>query len=356
MDDKLIYGIQQVGIGVPDAEEALQWYASRLGYDVPIFDDSNTATYMAPYMGGQPHKKRALLAMNLQGGSGVELWQYLDRKPLHSLEPFRLGVLGINIAKIKTRNIQKAYSRLKQQKVNLLTGIINTPDETPCFYIKDLYENIFQLLESSDWYADYKKDTGGICGSIIGVSDIDCSLKIYADILGYSNILYDKTGFFDDFYQLPEGDEKFRRILLTHDSNRTGGFAQLLGTSQIELIQSINKKHPHIFYNRYWGDLGFIHLCFDIRNMQALVRECAQKGFPFKVLSNDSFKMGQANGYWGYIEDTDGTLIEFVETHKVPLLKKINWNINLTKRDPHKPLPRWLIKAMSLRRIKFTRP
>jgi hypothetical protein len=60
--------------------------------------------------------------------------------------------------------------------------------------------------------------------------------------------------------------------------------------------------------------------------------------------------MGDANGHWGYTEDADGTLIEFVETHKVPILKKLGLSIDLTKRDPHKPLPLWLIKALSLKR------
>jgi hypothetical protein len=81
MENKLIYGIQQVGVGVENAEEAFSWYASRLGSDVVVFDDQNEATYMAPYMGGKPRNKRALLALNMLGGSGYEIWQYTDRKP-----------------------------------------------------------------------------------------------------------------------------------------------------------------------------------------------------------------------------------------------------------------------------------
>ncbi|MEZ4987841.1 MAG: hypothetical protein R2795_22905 [Saprospiraceae bacterium] len=48
MKDKLIYGIQQIGIGVRDADAAFEWYASRLGSDVSVFEDDNVATYMAP--------------------------------------------------------------------------------------------------------------------------------------------------------------------------------------------------------------------------------------------------------------------------------------------------------------------
>jgi hypothetical protein len=64
--------------------------------------------------------------------------------------------------------------------------------------------------------------------------------------------------------------------------------------------------------------------------------------------------MGEANGHWGYLEDPDGTLIEFVETHKVPLIPAIGWSINLQNRDPKKPLPNWIMNAMALNRKKFS--
>ena len=62
--------------------------------------------------------------------------------------------------------------------------------------------------------------------------------------------------------------------------------------------------------------------------------------------------MGEAAGHFSYIEDPDGTLIEFVETHKIPILKKIGWYLDLTKRDALRPLPRWMLKSMGLNRKK----
>lgn len=44
----------------------------------------------------------------------------------------------------------------------------------------------------------------------------------------------------------------------------------------------------------------------------------------------------------------DGTLIEFVETHKVPIAKKLGWFIDMTKRDPEKALPKFLFRMMKL--------
>jgi len=58
--------------------------------------------------------------------------------------------------------------------------------------------------------------------------------------------------------------------------------------------------------------------------------------------------MGEAAGHFSYIEDPDGALIEFVETHKIPILKKIGWYLDIRKRDPLKPLPKWMIKSLGL--------
>jgi hypothetical protein len=62
--------------------------------------------------------------------------------------------------------------------------------------------------------------------------------------------------------------------------------------------------------------------------------------------------MGEAGGRFSYIEDADGTLIEFVETHKVPVMKKLGWYINLKKQPHGKFLPKWMLKAMAFNRVK----
>lgn len=353
MENKLIYGIQQVGIGVENADEAFRWYASKLGSDVIVFDDSNEATYMSPYMGGKPRKKRALMAINMHGGSGYEIWQYLDRKPVKISSPIEYGDLGINTIKIKSRNIQASYERLQAGNVTLVSGIEEEPDGSRSFYIKDPYDNLICVKEFNSWYSQNGLDIGGLFSCVIGVSDIEKALVLYSDILGYDKVIYDKTGTFRDLSALPGGNGKFRRILLGHKKVRIGGFSKLFGDSQIELLQCLDKKPKKIFENRYWGDLGYIHLCFDIKNMKKLVQECHDHNYPFRVLSAESFDMGDANGHWGYIEDDDGTLIEFVETNKVPILKKLNWYINLKKRHPEKPIPNWIIKAMSLKRVRI---
>ena len=86
--------------------------------------------------------------------------------------------------------------------------------------------------------------------------------------------------------------------------------------------------------------------------MDALSDGVAKVNHPFTVDSANSFDMGKAAGHFTYVEDRDGTLIEFVETHKVPVLAKLGIYLNLKDRDPKKPLPNWMVGLMGLNKVK----
>ncbi len=352
MSNNLIYGIQQIGVGVSNAEDAFNWYASRFGYDIQVFEDCNTATLMAPYMGGRPHEKKAILAMNMRGGGGLEIWQYQDRTPKAQNPDFQLGDLGVNLIQIKSSSVSASYLRLKAIGEQTLLPPTASPDGIPGFSLQDPAGNFLFVKEHNSWFSNRGMDTGGTFGCTIGVSNIEESLLLYRDVLGYDTTVYDVSGNFADLAELPGGEKKFRRVLLANNNRVHGGFSELLGDSQLELIQSLDRVPAKIFENRYWGDLGFIHLCFDIRSLGEMQKLCLQHGFRFVVKSAESFDMGDANGCWGYIEDPDGTLIEFVETRSVPISKKLGLKIDLASRDRGKPLPRWLVNGLRFRRVK----
>ena len=352
MSKQVICGIQQVGVGVPDLESAFKWYRRTFGMDILIFEDDGVAGLMQAYTGGKARERHALLIGNLQGGSGVELWQYRTRRPEPPAFDVRLGDLGIFVVKIKAYDIPRCYSTFLSKKRDVLCEPQEDPAGGKHFFLRDPLGSIFQVVQGQEWFAKGKHITGGVSGCIIGVSDIESSRAIYSDILGYDMVLYDKRGTFSDLNALSGGQSEIRRVLLGHRNKRIGSFSLIYGSSQIELVQVLDRKPRRIFESRYWGDLGFIHLCFDVRRMNALKEECDRKGFPFTVDSMDRFDMGSAAGHFSYVEDPDGTLIEFVETHRIPIIRKLGWYLNLQKRRAEKSLPGWLLKFLSLSRVK----
>ena len=256
---------------------------------------------------------------------------------------------------IKSRDVAKSYEYFRENGATILGDLTKKPDGKLTFFAQDPNGNIFNIVEGRGWFTDTKHASkcGGVAGTIIGVSDIDASIALYRDILEYSHVEYDVTGEFDDLANLPGGKGKYRRVLLSHKDSKKGPFAELLGPTEIELVQSLERTDcKKIFQDRFWGDWGFIHLCFDIQDMEDLKNSCENQGYPFTVDSGNTFDMGEAGGRFSYIEDKDGTLIEFVETHKVPVMKKLGWYINLEKRNPEKHLPRWMLKAMGLNKVK----
>lgn len=352
MNDYIISGIQQVGIGVANVHEGFKWYNTHFGMDIPIFEEAAEANLMLPYTGGKPHKRHAILAINIKGGGGFEIWQYTSRTPQPPAFKPQLGDLGIFCAKIKTDNIQSTYEFLKSKQAKLLGPVSDHPSGKKHFFLEDAFGNLFEIVEDNVWFSRGLKHTGGPVGAMIGVSNLEKSIDFYKTILGYDTVVYKGEESFSDLAVLPGGSVKVKRALLTHSQERKGPFAPLFGKSYIELVEAVNYKPRRLFENRFWGDLGFIHLCFDIKNMAALKKKCEAAGHPFTVDGGAGFEMGEAAGHFTYVEDPDGALIEFVETKKIPVMKKFGWYLDLRKRKPEKPLPRWMLKALRFNRKK----
>lgn len=79
----IISGIQQVGIGVANAEEAFIWYRKIFGTDIVVFKDAATASLMQQYTGNKAHDRFAILAMNLQGGAVLKYGNTPAEHPAH---------------------------------------------------------------------------------------------------------------------------------------------------------------------------------------------------------------------------------------------------------------------------------
>ena len=335
-------GIQQIGIGVQDAQEAMHMYNDVFGMNVLVFDDVAQASLMTQYTGNTIYNRRAILTMNLKGGGGFEIWQYKDRKP--ETATCKLGDIGIYAAILKSDNLLESHKRLQSNSNVVVSEIHNKENQPDYFWITDSYKNTFKIISSTNWFLDKKTDLGGVVGAVIGVSDMEKALSFYRNVIAIDEILYD--------YQFEEHGIQYRKVGLSKTATNKGAFNKLLGDVTVELIQVLNQKANKIYENRFWGDCGFIHLCFDVLDMTSLKNHAESLGYKFTVDSDNTFEMDNASGRFCYIEDADGTLIELVETHKVPILKKMGWYLDLRKRNKEKPLPVWMIKLLGISKVK----
>lgn len=344
----LISGIQQIGIGCIDASKTFTWLRKTFGLNVKIFDDEASAKLMTRYTGGEVHDRRAILALNMNGGGGAEIWQFTSRTPGDG-EKLMLGDYGINVVKFKSTHVETSYTKIQSNKSCTPPQI--SPAGNLTFLLNDEAGNQYQVVTDTSWFKKESFMQGGICGAIIGVSNMDQSVAFYQNGFGLNEVVYDVSGKFADLGEAAK-DLNFRRVLLSFKNPFVAPFSRLFGNVQIELIQALDRKGKKIYENRYWGDTGFIHLCFDVSNMNALKANLQKFNYEFTVDSGDTFDMGESGGRFAYVEDPDGTLIEMVETHKVPVLKKLGIYFKLKNRTSEKPLPNWMVSLMGLNKVK----
>ena len=349
-----INGIQHVGVGVPDHAASWKWYRKFLGMDIALFNGEAEAPLMDIYTKGETINKRAAMILNLQGGCAMEVVSPVSFKATHADVTFELGDLGIFVAQVKSPDVKAAYEWFKQEGADVIGDIKALPYGGDTFFVRDPNGLYFQVVPGKNWYMTPKYKTGGTVGSTIGVTSIEKSLKLYADILGYDKVIFDETGIFADWEGvLPGGNREFRRVVLTQSDKPGGGFAKVTADTYIELVQAVDYAPRKIYQDRMWGDIGFVHLGFDVRGMNELGKMLDEKGFGFTCDTNDTLDMGGTTRvHCTYIEDPDGTLIEMIEVYKIPIIEKLGLFLNLESRDPLKPLPDFMLKALRFTRIK----
>lgn len=350
---KRINGLQHIGVAVSDMDASLKFYRKFFGLDIPFFDSVQPAPLMDYYTNNSTITKRASMVLNLQGGCAIEVLHPTSFEPKAAPFTIKTGDLGIFILQVKSRDIQKSYHFCKAEKVQILGEISKTPDGRSTFYIQDLDGLIWQYIQGDSWYTDSGHHSGGVIGCSVGVSDIEKAKKLYSEILGFDKVEYDQISEFEDWKRLEGGKEKYRRVLLSQSAPTGGGFAKLTGKNYIELVQALDRKPNFIFENRIWGDIGFAHIGFDVRGMAAIGKDLATAGYPFTCDSKSALSMGKSTKvHCTYIHDDDYTLIEMIEVFKVPILEKWGIFLNVEKRDPLKPLPDLMLKALRFSRIK----
>ncbi|WGK68991.1 VOC family protein [Candidatus Haliotispira prima] len=363
----MINAIQQLGLGVINKEITLEWFARVLGFRTVIFNDQGDATFMTQYTGGEICQRDAALVLNSHGGGGLEIWQHISRQPIAQPKNMNLHSTGFLICKVRCKGIDAVIEQLwadREPSLSIIGNIEERPTGERCCYFS-VFGSWFQLVEEK---CGYFRDTGtsfcaGVMGVTVGVDDMERSLKFYRNVLGYNHIVQDKEGEWSDwtgFYDLNQSNSGvYRRVLLRRENPETGLYAKVFGVGEIELIKTIHSsfgelwqttkeglrlsKGTHLYSDRYWGDPGFIHLCFDVSQMAELAESCARLGAHFTVDTGADFSMGKlASGRFAYLEDPDGSLIEFVETYRIPILKKPGLFLNVKGRA--KALPRWILK------------
>ncbi|NOY07985.1 MAG: VOC family protein [Spirochaetes bacterium] len=343
----MIHGLQHIGIGFKDINRAWDFYKKVLHFDVPLSRSQRTAERMGKLTGG-PQERQVVIALNLLGGALVEIFQFLSKEPLPAPD-FNYGDLGILSIALKVKDINKAYSDLKESG----TRIINPPEsrgtlpEQLFFY--DPEGNLLSLIRLPDTefsLSEKNSNIGGILFPTVGVSDMEKSLHFYRDILGFDTVVYDYKGEDKRLTGIPGAGGTLRRILLKMNRKPTSLFSFYLKGGMIELVHADKGRHIHRYRKRGWGDSGIMELCFDVNDIEATYRQLVRSGAgPVIEANTDKFDMGGgSSAFFAYVSDPDGTWVELAEITSFPIWGRLNFD--LKKRPKNKPLSPLLMKLL----------
>ena len=349
-----INGFQHLGVGVKNHEESWKWFRKYFKMDIPFFNAVAEAPLMDVYTHGKTINKRAAMVYNLKGGTAMEVVSPVSFDARPPKEETRLGDIGIYIGTFKSSDVEASRELFVKDGIPV-GDITKTPDGNKTFFVKDNNGLTYQVIPGENWFSNMKFPSGGIAGCTVGVKDIEKSLYFYKNLLGFSEVVYDEIGVFEDYSSFVDGGKgKFRRIKLIQPKPVYGRFSALGGEQFIELVQSVDDYEvKKIWTGRIWGDIGFVHLGMDVIGLKSLGKKLADAGHPFTCDTEDVLSMGDSTKvHCTYIDDPDGILVEMIEVFKIPLVEKWGFYLDLTKKDYKKPLPNLLLKMMRFMRVK----
>ena len=152
---------------------------------------------MTRYTRSVVEEREAMLAINLYGGGGFEIWQYTSRVPRRKKRRGLPGDLGIYAVKLRAIDVAAAHRYLLGIPSICCGDLIRQETDASYFFCRDVDDNLFQIVDGAPTLYKSLHPIGGIGGVIIGCHDIDRSLPVYRDLLGYNTVLRQTTQTFD---------------------------------------------------------------------------------------------------------------------------------------------------------------
>lgn len=335
----MINELIHLGIGVENADNVVAFLRKGFGFDVKAADIEGSQPVMNCYTNGELMHRRSMIVGNFQGGALLELIQPMSTKIIEYTP--KIGDYGVYIAKIRSYATEKSHQRIKELYPEHVSDIYTEPLGRKTFFARDPENNIYQVvgqLNEEQICLSQGKDTGGVLGCAIGVSDIEAAKKFYHEVLGYEvvgQIDHGSNDWNNDY--LGECND-VSRVFMTKKTDNAGLLSTLLGNSEIELIQTHDDRKPiRILEDRRWGDNGFVHVCFDSSDSDKTKTYLDKKDI--EITTGTRVNWNGIDSEFFYFEDPDRCYVEVNAFYSLPIFNPLRIKYRI-KKDKIKPLSR----------------
>jgi catechol 2,3-dioxygenase-like lactoylglutathione lyase family enzyme len=159
-------------------------------------------------------------------------------------------------------------------------------------------EHFLSMLASGSWL--------GVDHIGVGVSDMDRSMRFYAD-LGFADVAFDYRG---PLSGLPGQAEVEARVVMLRAGNET-----VLGPGAVKLVQLTSP--PPMPAGMAWGEPGICEVCVHVNGQAALYRRLVDEHGHTGLMEPNEARLTPHDTLCSlsYVADPDGGKIELIEWH-----------------------------------------
>ncbi len=320
----MINALQHVGQGVRDVDRTYGFYKRHFGFKAKLNDLTVASKEMAAVI-GSVETMRMMMAVNAKGGGIIELIEHKSR-PIMAAPADTFGNYGIIEVGYGARNIDHVVADFQASGAEFLTPVcelsLNGGRRWRYAYLRDPDGLLLQLTEDLGPrpLQPSNPEVYGVTHVGIGVSNLERSREFYRSVLGFDRLLYELEGHMPDMDAITGGPLRMKMAILERSLPASGPLAGLLRQGVVKLVEVPDRKGKHLYAGRCWGDVGCMEVCFDVSDLRATVADMEQRGIKIYLPPVDINMGSGSKGAAAYIQDPDGTTIEFVEVKSIAWL------------------------------------
>jgi catechol 2,3-dioxygenase-like lactoylglutathione lyase family enzyme len=306
---RMFKGVDHVGVGVGDMDEALAFWGA-VGFADVLFDYSGEVPGTERFTGAGARKARVVMLANggatPVGPARVKLVQVLDGDgPPPIPEGQAWGELGICELCLHTRDVWKTHERLaalpggKSLMEPLSGAVVPTNVALDISYVSDPWGCKLEMIEWKGLWTSLPGEprAEGVNHVAFGVADMKRSLDFYRR-MGFEERLFESTDFFD-----PMAPWYDRPIPSQHMVMMMSGQGAAIEPCVLDPMGPDCRGE--------WGHLGAFEFAVGVTNLERAAAWLSEQGV--EVHDQHSVDVGPGEWRYAYLTDPDGLYVALVE-------------------------------------------
>ncbi len=310
----LFRGVDHIGVGVGDIDEAIAFYGEHVGFDDVRFDWTGEVPGIEAVAGRAPRARIAMLANSGAtpvGPGRIKLVQVLDGDgPPSPPEGQAWGEVGVCEICLHVRGVEEVHARLvgagcEELMPPIAASVVPHDVSLDISYVADPWGTKLELIE---WTGLWHSLPGparaeGVNHVAFGVTEMARTRAFY-EALGFGELLFESTEFFDPmapWYKAPwyEGELPAQHMTMPM-------------SSQGAAIEPVVLDPPGHDCRGAWGHLGPMEFAVGVASLEQGIAELERLGVGL-VGEPQTVDVGGGEWRYAYFAEPDGNYVSLVE-------------------------------------------